>query len=240
MSFNAAFLLKRRHFFMKITLENQFLDVFKTVEDKLGKENTYLVGGFIRDSLLKRESKDMDFCTPLLPDQVFLAFPYSTFFKKYGTVSFKLGDINITIASFRKEKGYSDFRHPSTVTFVHDLKSDYKRRDFTINCLYMDSNFDIIDPTRHGIRDLTKKNICLIGNNKRRLQEDPLRILRAYRFSYELGFSISRKLEKAIQLTKYLVKELKPQKVREEVNKCPAQQRKNLVSNLSLEFAYDV
>jgi tRNA nucleotidyltransferase (CCA-adding enzyme) len=225
---------------MKIAINPVFSEAYQLVSDKLGKENVYLVGGFVRDTLLKRATHDMDFATPLEPSSVFKAFPYGTYFEKYGTVSFKISGIAITIASFRKEKHYLDHRHPSSVTFVKSLYEDYKRRDFTVNALYVNASLDVIDPTRRGLRDLTKSRLCLIGNNRVRLREDPLRIVRAYRFSSELGFTFSRRLSHALQKEKGLVKNLNPQKIREEVNKAPLSARKNLVKELGLEWAFEL
>lgn len=231
--------LKKTAFFMKIALNSKFLQAFGLIQEKLGKENVYLVGGFVRDTLLNRETSDLDIATPLSSEHVFSLFPYGLYFKKFGTVSFKLGDIKVTVATFRKETDYKDHRHPSKVAFVKSLYEDYKRRDFTINSLYVDYNFNVIDPTKHGIKDLTKKRLCLIGNNRRRLKDDPLRILRAYRFSYELGFDFSRKLKHAICKEKKHISELLPQKIKEEIKKCPASLRKKLVNELSLGPSFE-
>ncbi|MFA6861023.1 MAG: hypothetical protein WCR56_01390 [Bacilli bacterium] len=221
---------------MKIALKSQFLDAFNLISKKLGKQNIYLVGGFARDTLLGRDTQDMDFATPLSPQIVYASFPYALYFPKYGTVSFNLGGIKVTIATFRRENDYKDHRHPNQVVFVKSLYEDYKRRDFTINSLYVNSDFEVIDPTRKGLRDLTKKRLCLIGNNCRRLREDPLRILRAYRFSFELDFTFSHRLSWAIAKEKDHIKELLPQKIKEEVNKCPISTRKKLVESLNLSL----
>jgi len=76
-------------------------------------------------------------------------------------------------------------------------------------------------------------------NNKKRLADDPLRILRAYRFCYELNFLISKKLERAIKKNLELIKQLNPAKIREEIEKCPIEKRKNLINDLNLDFVYN-
>lgn len=214
---------------MKIILKTEAKEVFDLVADKLGEKNIYLVGGFVRDYLLERESTDMDFATPLDPNIVFSLFPYSLYFKKFGTVSFKIGKIHVTIASFRKEENYLDYRHPSKVTFVTSLKVDSKRRDFSINALYADSKLDVLDPTHHGLRDLKKKRLNFIGNSKRRIQEDPLRIMRAYRFREELGFTFTHALKKAILKKKDLLSQLNPQKIEEELRKVDSKEARDAI-----------
>ncbi|MFA6830473.1 MAG: hypothetical protein WCR67_07245, partial [Bacilli bacterium] len=136
---------------MKITINNDVFQVFSLIEGKLGKNNLFFVGGFVRDTLLGRITDDLDFATPLDPQVVFSMFPYAHFFQKFGTVSFKINQFHITIASFRKESDYKDFRHPDDVVFVKSLKEDSKRRDFTINCLYVNSSLEVLDPTKRGL-----------------------------------------------------------------------------------------
>jgi tRNA nucleotidyltransferase (CCA-adding enzyme) len=223
---------------MKFRIKPLFSPVLELVQSKLGRENTYLVGGFVRDTLLGRKTRDMDFATPLRPEVVSVAFPDATCFRKYGNVSFTINGIHVTITSFRRETGYKDFRHPSSVTFISSLEEDAKRRDFTINCLYVNAEMNILDPTRRGIKNLTKHELCLIGRNKVRLREDPLRILRAYRFQTELHFAFSEPLNDALIAEKPLLRKLAPAKVVEELNKVPKRYRKKLVRTLGLEWAF--
>lgn len=224
---------------MKITLNKGVLSIFRGLENKLGTGNVYLVGGFVRDSLLKRESQDLDFATPLPPEKVLPLFPDALIFSKYGTVSFAEGGYDITIACFRKESAYKDFRHPSSVSFSASLAEDALRRDFTINALYADSSLTVLDPTSRGLTDLKCKKLFLIGNPEERLKEDPLRILRAYRFSYELCFEFSEELERAIIAEKSLLRNLNPQKIVEEVNKAPENARKKIINDAGLSFVYN-
>ena len=157
------------------------------------------------------------------------------YFEKYGTVSFRLDKVRVTIATFRRERSYLDHRHPSQVLFVKSLYEDYKRRDFTINCLYLDYLGNLIDPTRKGMKDIENHRIRTVGNPYRRLQEDPLRILRAVRFSLCLGFSLSPMLEKGILRLRPLVDHLNPDKIRQEIDKCEERFRKEMVLRLNLE-----
>ena len=218
---------------MKIVIKEPFLSVFKTISEALDSK-VYIVGGFVRDTLLGRETTDMDFATSVSPEVVHSKFPF-LYYPKFGTTSFKIDTVKVTIATFREENGYSDHRHPLEVRFVDDYLLDYKRRDFTINCLYVDQNMNVLDPTRHGIVDLTSKRLCLIGDAKQRLEEDPLRILRAYRFSSELFFTFDDELKEAIEEKKDLIFSLSKGKVREELSKFDKENREKIVKELSLE-----
>ncbi len=220
---------------MNITLKDGQMQVFSLLCQKLGNDNVFLVGGCLRDALLDRESFDMDFAVRNDPGQIAKLFPYALYYEKFGTISFKLLPYHVTIASFREEKKYSDFRHPQEVHFVNSLYRDYKRRDFTINCLYLDYLGNLIDPTRKGMKDIENHRIRTVGNPYRRLQEDPLRILRAVRFSLCLGFSLSPMLEKGILRLRPLVDHLNPDKIRQEIDKCEERFRKEMVLRLNLE-----
>lgn len=221
---------------MKIALNEALLPTYQLIIDTLGKDNVYLVGGVVRDTLLKRETHDLDFACLLSPEEIHAAFKDSLYFAKYGTVSFKDGKNHVTIAAFRKESDYKDYRHPGKVTFVKSLEEDFKRRDFTINCLYVDGNFDVIDPTNRGIEDLTNHTICIIGNPEQRLLEDPLRILRACRFKYELDFQYEEETRKALLKQEHLISLLNKQKIMEEIHKCSKIYQEKMIEELHLEL----
>lgn len=225
---------------MRIALTPRQQEVLDLVVEKLGRENVFLVGGCVRDALLRKESLDMDFAVRNDPPAVFKAFPYALYYEKFGTVSFRLGPMRVTIASFRRERNYVDYRHPSQVQFVQSLYVDYKRRDFTVNCLYADSALDVKDPTKKGLKDLRKGLLRLIGNPDRRIREDPLRILRALRFSLALSFRLSPRLQGAIERNRGLLRTLNPAKIRQEVDKCPADKRDELIGRLDLGWVFAV
>ena len=205
---------------MKVKFTKEIADIFSYLSSLLGDE-LFLVGGSTRDLLLGREVSDLDFATRKKPDEVHNLFPDKLYFEKYGTTTFKIGTYHITLATYREEKEYIDFRHPSKVEFVVDYKTDSKRRDFTINCLYASLNGDVLDPTGKGMDDLSNRIIRIIGDPKTRLKEDPLRILRAYRFKEELGFTIEEQLKEELKNSEYLLRNLNPNKIMEEIRKFP-------------------
>ncbi|MBE6141666.1 MAG: CCA tRNA nucleotidyltransferase [Erysipelotrichaceae bacterium] len=181
--------------------------------------NLYLVGGTVRDFLLKLDLNDMDLVTDATPTQMlpFLKGADDTF-KQYGSLKYNFEGVKFDITTLRVEGKYDDSRHPSKVKYVTDLKKDYVRRDFTINSMYLDSYFILYDYC-HGQEDLKNKLIRFIGNPKKRIKEDPLRIIRAIRFALMYGFSFEEKTEKAMKDYSGLLAKINKDKIRQEVSK---------------------
>lgn len=179
----------------------------------------YMVGGATRDFLLERPILDYDFVTDATPDEMksFLKDADYTF-ARFGTVRLKVNHVKVDITTLRVESEYTDYRHPSKVTFTRSIKEDYVRRDFTINAIYMDEEYNIIDYCG-GLQDLNNKLIRFIGDPDKRIKEDPLRIIRAERFEKKLGFKIEDETFKAIERNRHLIDELNPLKVEAELNK---------------------
>lgn len=182
----------------------------------------YLVGGTVRDYLLRLPLTDMDAVTNATPIQMnaFLKEANNKFMK-YGYIKYQVDGIKFDITTLRIESKYKDYRHPSKIKYVDSLKKDYVRRDFTINAMYLDDLFVLYDYSS-GQEDLKNKIIRLIGNPKKRIKEDPLRILRAIRFSLEFGFSFDEKTAKAMKKYAFLLKKLNKEKIKEEIHKFPA------------------
>ena len=180
----------------------------------------FLVGGSTRDYLLNITLSDMDLVTDATPDESksFLENADYTF-ARFGTVKFIYKGVKFDLTTFRKEEGYSDSRHPNVVKFTKDIKEDYPRRDITINALYLDKNLKVIDFV-DGVKDLNNRIIRMVGDPEKRIKEDPLRIARIYRFKLDLGFSIDKELEKVIDDNKELLKNLRKEKILEEIRKC--------------------
>ena len=186
------------------------------------KENgyrLYMIGGTTRDYLLGLEVFDFDFVTDATPDEIQKFLPDAEYhFAKYGSVKVKVDGVKVDVTTLRVEDDYEDFRHPGKIRFVKTIEEDYVRRDFTINAIYIDEDFNIIDPS-NGLEDLKNKTIRFIGDPEKRIKEDPLRILRAKRFSEKLGFKIEEKSQKAIENLSYLLDKLNPDKIKEEERK---------------------
>ena len=194
-----------------------FLDLANLFE-KYGF-SLYIIGGTSRDYLLGRPVDDYDFVTDATPDEMkeFLENADYTF-SKFGTIRLSLYGRKVDIVTLRTEGEYADYRHPKTIKYIRRIEEDYVRRDFTINALYIDKKFNVFDFCG-GLQDLKNGIIRLIGDPEKRIREDPLRILRAERFAKKLGFVIDEQTLKAIKNNRHLLKELNPDKVREEQNK---------------------
>lgn len=181
--------------------------------------NIYAVGGTVRDFILKKDLTDFDFATDASPNETkSILEKYDDTFSQYGVIIYRYENKKLEITSFRKENLYFDSRHPQKIEFVKDMQIDYKRRDFTINALYMNDTGKIYDFC-DGLNDLHNKIIRVIGDIDTRMKEDPLRILRALRFMMTLDFTLDKNLEKYIYEHTYLLNKLNVDKVKQEIRK---------------------
>ncbi len=179
----------------------------------------YMVGGSSRDYLLGLPFTDFDFVTDATPEQEKSFLPQASYsFAKFGSISFHEDGNEIDITTFRKEGGYDDRRHPKSIEFIKDPEVDSVRRDFTINAIYINHEGRVFD-FHHGKEDLEAKTIRFIGDPKTRIEEDPLRILRAERFAKKLGFAIEEKSKKAMDENRGLLSLLNPEKIKMERKK---------------------
>ena len=197
------------------------IEAFDFLKDLFRKNGfrLYVVGGTVRDFLLGKEITDLDFVTDATPEDEMKFIPEGDFtFKKFGAVRYPYKGKHIDITTLRQEGEYNDSRHPSNVIFVKDPKLDYVRRDFTVNAMYLDEDYNVIDFST-GQEDLKKKLIRFIGDPYKRIEEDPLRIARAERFAKTLGFEIEGKTQQAIKDKRDLLGKLNPEKLKEEQRK---------------------
>lgn len=179
----------------------------------------YIVGGCVRDCLLQRTPQDWDVTTSATPQEVKKIFhkTYDTGLK-HGTVTVILEKEHYEITTYRIEKEYQDYRHPSEVIFTKSLKEDLQRRDFTINAMAYHPQEGIQDYFC-GQEHLKQKKIQGVGNPEERFQEDALRMLRALRFSAQLGFDIEPKTYQALQKQKKLIQKISAERIHEELEK---------------------
>ena len=179
----------------------------------------YMIGGTTRDFLLGEDVLDYDFVSDATPDDMKVFLPDANFcFAKFGSVKVKIDNVHVDITTLRKEGEYLDKRHPNKIEYIKNINEDYIRRDFTINAIYMDESFNVIDPA-NGVEDLNNKIIRFIGDPVKRIKEDPLRILRAERFQKKLNFVIEEQSLNAIKKYRYLLDEINPDKIKEELRK---------------------
>lgn len=158
------------------------------------------VGGCVRDSLLGRTPEDWDITTSARPEQVKKIFPRTIDTGiAHGTVTIMIRKVGYEVTTYRIDGEYEDGRHPKEVQFTSNLIEDLKRRDFTINAMAYSSRDGIVDAFG-GIEDLKAGWIRCVGNPIDRFMEDALRILRAVRFSAQLGFAIESETYQALSV----------------------------------------
>lgn len=158
----------------------------------------YAVGGCIRDSLLGRTPNDWDITTSAKPMEVKALFSHTIDTGiQHGTVTILLDREGFEVTTYRIDGEYEDGRHPKEVSFTGSLEEDLKRRDFTINALAYNETAGLID-IFEGQRDLKDGIIRCVGNAEERFTEDALRMLRAIRFSAQLGYRIEENTLAAI------------------------------------------
>lgn len=159
----------------------------------------YAVGGCIRDSILGREPNDWDITTSARPEQVKELFRRTVDTGiAHGTVTVMLDKEGFEVTTYRIDGEYEDHRHPREVVFTSQLVEDLRRRDFTINAMAYNDTSGLVDAF-HGMEDIGQRVIRCVGCAKDRFTEDALRILRAVRFSAQLGYTIEEETGQAIQ-----------------------------------------
>lgn len=187
------------------------LPVLKRLEEKGYK--AYFVGGCVRDHLLDRPIKDIDIASSARPEDVQRIFPKTIPVGiEHGTVIVRHESVSYEVTTFRKEDEYRDYRRPSKVWFVDDLKEDLSRRDFTFNAMALDTSFQLIDHFG-GREDLKREQIRTVGDPNLRFSEDPLRIMRACRFMSVYNMTIEAETKRAIKDQAYLLRRISTERI---------------------------
>lgn len=183
----------------------------------------YMVGGAVRDILMEKTPHDYDFATNATPDQMLKIAEESNTEViptgiKYGTVTFRINNQSFEVTTYRADGNYSDGRRPDQVTFSTNILDDLSRRDFTVNAIALNmlSNVnDYVDPF-NGIKDIENKVIRTVGDPVERFTEDGLRILRAVRFKFKLGFTFDATTYKAIMSNWQLLEHISQERITSE------------------------
>ncbi len=182
---------------MKLTIPVNAEKILRVLENQ-GFE-AFIVGGCVRDSILGRRPDDWDITTSARPEQVKALFRRTVDTGlKHGTVTVLMDKESYEVTTYRIDGEYEDGRHPKEVAFTASLEEDLKRRDFTINAMAYHPDRGLVDLFR-GMDDIRAEIIRCVGNPLERFGEDALRILRAVRFSAQLGFSIEEETKKGIE-----------------------------------------
>lgn len=185
----------------------------------------YLVGGCVRDILLEREPADYDVATDATPDRVQELFPHSLAVgAKFGVIvvieDIGSGEsVQVEVATFRSDVGYSDGRHPDKVVYTGSAQEDVKRRDFTINALLLDPETKEVLDYVGGRNDLRAGIIRAIGRPAERFHEDKLRMVRAVRFAARFRYAIEANTFTAILKAAGEIHEVSAERLRDELTK---------------------
>jgi poly(A) polymerase len=222
-------------------LKDFAISLIRTLRERGHK--AYLVGGCVRDLLLGREPADYDVTTDATPAEVMRIFPETyAVGAQFGVVlvpppgsdvasnvsSETCRDVTcyvspkanvVEVATFRRDIGYSDGRHPDEVRFSKDPREDVERRDFTINGLLLDPITNEVLDFVGGRKDLDAGIVRTIGDPERRFAEDKLRMLRAVRFAARFGYAIEPKTLQAIQKLASQIHQVSRERVRDELSK---------------------
>lgn len=179
----------------------------------------FAVGGCVRDAVLGREPADWDITTSALPLEVKALFSRTIDTGlQHGTVTVMRDHVGYEVTTYRIDGEYEDARRPKEVSFTKNLVEDLKRRDFTINAMAYNDRVGIVDEF-DGIGDLERKVIRCVGVAEDRFGEDALRMLRAVRFSAQLGFSIEEKTKEAIGKLAENLKKISAERIQVELVK---------------------
>ena len=179
----------------------------------------YLVGGCVRDLLLGRKPDDWDITTSALPEEIMAAFPRTRpTGLQHGTVTVLTRGQSVEVTTFRADGDYLDHRRPASVRFLPDISGDLARRDFTINAMALSRTGQLMD-LFGGQNDLQNRVIRCVGKPDERFSEDALRMLRAFRFSAQLGFEIESETLASIRKQAPLSETLARERVSVELEK---------------------
>lgn len=178
----------------------------------------YIVGGSVRDLLMSRPVHDFDFTTDAKPEEILKIFPDGFYDNKFGTVGIPVNSAVFEVTTMRKEGVYTDFRHPTEISWTNKIEEDLARRDFTINALALADSEIIIDPFS-GQEDIENGIIRAVGDPNKRFKEDALRLMRAVRIATQLEFEIEEKTFSAIRKNRVLIKGVANERIRDELFK---------------------
>ena len=178
------------------------------------------MGGCVRDLELGREPADYDVCTDARPERVQELFPRSLAVgARFGVILVVEDGVQVEVATFRSDIGYSDGRHPDHVVYADTPQEDVRRRDFTINGLLMDPATGEVLDFVGGRADLRAGIVRAIGDPRLRFTEDKLRMMRAVRFAARFGFRIEPETMAAAQSLAAQITQVSPERIRDELTK---------------------
>lgn len=206
-----------------MTAKDAALQIISTLQ-KAGFE-AVLAGGCVRDELMGLEPHDFDVASNATPDEVISLFDKTIpVGKQFGVVRVLIDGIETEVATFRSDSKESDGRRPDSVEFS-SMEEDAKRRDLTINGLFLEPFSGKIFDFVGGQEDIKNKIIRFIGDPKERIDEDRLRVLRVIRFAARFDFTIDKNTLRAIKLNAHRIHDVSMERIKDEFDKMLKQER---------------
>ena len=208
---------------------NRFIEKIKLTDDikfilkKLQEHGQgYIVGGYIRDCIIGLEPKDCDFVTDIEYDKllnIFKEYSPKEIGRHFRVIQIKLNNETYEIAKMRMDIGVPKNRNIQKIEFVKDIHEDLKRRDFIINAIAYDGRNIITIDDSIFLKNLNENKLTFVGNPDDRIKEDPLRILRYFRFLSTKGFEYDEKICEIIKKNKKLLNSTSKERIKKELNK---------------------
>ena len=196
-------------------------DVSFILEQLNKNGNGFLVGGAVRDLIMGRDPGDYDFATDIEYSRlkkIFADYSPKEVGAHFGILLIKVNGKSYEIARFRKEKGVYNSRHPKEIKFIDNIDEDLARRDFTMNALAYSEKTGVID-LYEGKTDIKNGIIRFVGDPNLRIEEDALRIMRAFRFISKLGFILDKKTAEAIHKKRKFLNKISKERIFDELSK---------------------
>ena len=195
-------------------IPNNVLEILKKINET---KEAYIVGGAVRDLIMGKSPHDYDIATNMEVNELQKMFPHN--FPsgiEYGVITVFVNHEPYEIAHYRTDLKYSDCRHPE-IALTESIEEDLKRRDFTMNAIaWKDGKYlDLFG----GIKDIESKTIRAVGDPYIRIDEYALRMMRAIRFSAQLGFEIEDSLKEAIKKHAHLIQKVSAERIEAELTK---------------------
>ena len=197
-------------------------DDVKFILEQLNRNGKgFLVGGAVRDKILNKDPGDYDFATDIEYSElkrIFAGYNPKEMGAHFGILMINVNGKSYEIAKFRKETGVYNSRYPKEIKFVKTIEEDLARRDFTINSIAYSEQTGIVD-LYGGRQDIRRKVIRFVGKPRLRIEEDALRILRAFRFISKLGFNLDKKTAEAIYKKRKFLTKISKERIFDELSK---------------------
>lgn len=214
-------------------MKNKVPQIIKDISQKIKEAGfeSFLVGGCVRDLMMEKTPKDFDITTNAIPEQILKIFPEAKYENDFGTVLLPVRNKDneveelVEITTYRSEQGYSNRRHPDSVSFETEIDKDLERRDFTVNALAYNLETEEIKDLFGGRKDIKAKIIRAVGEPIDRFKEDALRMMRAIRFTSQLGFSMEDKTKRGITKMAGSLKFISQERIRDELVKILSSER---------------